>query len=92
MKPLTKNDNTNETNKHGGPNSPKIPFLNEYGFDGSAFLLPPQEYHENLIHDKTSGKTGENSKPKNCGDTNSPNMAVFTEHDISGQNVLLLPQ
>ena len=32
MKPLTKNDNTNETNKHGGPNSHKIPFLTKYGF------------------------------------------------------------
>ena len=37
-----KNGNTNERNKHGDKNSPKMPVLNEYGSIDGEFILPTQ--------------------------------------------------
>ena len=53
-----KNGKTNEPNKHGKKNSPKMPVLNEYGCICGAFLLPPQKDDRNLPRDKINGKTG----------------------------------
>ena len=46
-----KNGTTNEPNKHGDPNSPNMPILNEYVFIGGTFVLTPQEDDVNISRD-----------------------------------------
>ena len=77
VKTSGKNGKINDPNRHGEPNSPNIPVLNEYLFIGVMFLLTSQEDGVNISRDKIPGKTGENNEPNKLGEPNSPKMSLF---------------